>query len=160
MNYSSLNADLETLERAIENNPDAQNNIYTALGGFIVVILIIGIIFCTLLIIALWKMFKKAGEKGWKSIIPIYNLVIAFRISGTSPWLILLYLLAGIPIIGWIISVAILIYYSNNLAKSFGKDVGYTVGLVIPATSWIFLLILGFGKAEYVGPAGKKEQAE
>ena len=55
---------------------------------------------------------------------------------------------------------SLLIYYSNNLAKSFGKDIGYTVGLVVPETSWIFELILGFGNAEYVGPAGKTAQTE
>ena len=37
----------------------------------------------------------------------------------------------------------------NSLAKAFGKDVGYTVGLLFLPT--IFYMILGFGKAEYVG---------
>ena len=153
MDYSSLNSsDLDSL---LATNPNAETGIAAALGAFFGIFLAVAIVLAILQIIAWWKMFTKAGEKGWKSIIPIYNLVIAFKISGTSPWLILLYLLTWIPVIGLIISLVLLIYYSNNLAKSFGKDIGYTVGLVIPATSWIFELILGFGNAEYVGPAGK-----
>lgn len=29
-------------------------------------------------IVALWRIFKKAGKPGWASIIPIYNLVVMF----------------------------------------------------------------------------------
>lgn len=34
-----------------------------------------------LLIIAYWRIFEKAGESGWKSIIPIYNTYILFKIA-------------------------------------------------------------------------------
>ena len=98
----------------------------------------------------MWKLYTKAGEKGWKSIIPIYNLVILFKISGISPLFILVYLTAWIPFIGWIACLGVTIYQANSLAKSFGKDAGYTVGLVLLST--IFYLILGFGKSEYIGP--------
>ena len=97
----------------------------------------------------MWKVFTKAGEKGWKCIIPIYNLVILFRISGLSPWIIFGYLASIIPFVGWIVCLGITIYQCNSLAKSFGKDVGYTIGLLFLPT--IFYMILGFGKAEYVG---------
>ena len=33
-----------------------------------------------LLVIADWKIFSKAGEEGWKSLIPIYNMYILFKI--------------------------------------------------------------------------------
>lgn len=39
-------------------------------------------------IVAMWKVYSKAGEAGWKSLIPIYNTVVLFRISGLSPWLV------------------------------------------------------------------------
>ena len=32
------------------------------------------IIICALVLIAWWKIFEKAGEKGWKVLIPIYNI--------------------------------------------------------------------------------------
>lgn len=37
-------------------------------------------------IIANWKIFKKAGEPGWKSIIPIYNYYIALKIVKMKNW--------------------------------------------------------------------------
>jgi hypothetical protein len=38
-----------------------------------------------------------------------------------------------------------------DLAKSFGKSGGYAVGLIF--LSFIFIPMLGFGSAKYVGPA-------
>ncbi len=38
-----------------------------------------------LTIIGMWKIFKKAGEKGWKSIIPYYNMYIQCKVSGRKP---------------------------------------------------------------------------
>ena len=80
------------------------------------------IIIAILQIVAMWKIFTKAGEKGWKSIIPIYNIVVLFKISGLSPWLILVYLAGIIPFIGWIACFIITIMQANGLAKSFGKS--------------------------------------
>ena len=71
-------------------------------GAMFIVYLVVAIIIAILQIVAMWKIFTKAGEKGWKSIIPIYNIVVLFKISGLSPWLILVYLAGIIPFIGWI----------------------------------------------------------
>ena len=49
--------------------------------------------FYVLIIVAQWKIFTKAGQEGWKAIIPIYNVVVLYKIIGLSPWLLLLYLL-------------------------------------------------------------------
>ena len=119
------------------------------LGAFLGIILVIGFVVAIIQLAGMWKVFTKAGEKGWKCIIPIYNLVILFRISGLSPWIIFGYLASIIPFVGWIVCLGITIYQCNSLAKAFGKDVGYTIGLLFLPT--IFYMILGFGKAEYVG---------
>ena len=121
-----------------------------ALGSMIAIYLIIVLVIAILQIIAMWKLFTKAGEKGWKSIIPIYNLVTLFKISGLSPWLILVYLLGAIPIVGGIICLILLIYQANSLAKAFGKGTGFTVGLVLLAP--IFYMILAFGDSKYTKP--------
>ena len=121
----------------------------TILGAFLGIAIFISLVIAVLQIAGMWKVFSKAGEKGWKCIIPIYNLVILFRISGLSPWIIFGYLAWFIPFVGWIVSLGISIYQCNSLAKAFGKDVGYTIGLLFLPT--IFYMILGFGKAEYVG---------
>lgn len=136
----------------------AATSLFAALGAFVVGIIIIGFVILILQIVAMWKLYKKAGEKGWKSIIPIYNLVILFKISGISPWLIFVYLASIIPFVGWIAALALIIYQSYSLAKSFGKDIGYTFGLWLLPT--IFYMILGFGSSEYVGPGGKAKIVE
>ena len=98
-------------------------------------------------IIANWKIFTKAGEAGWKSLIPIYSSVILYRIAGISPWLILLYLLVWVPVIGPLISLGLTIYLMINLANAFGKSTGFAVGLILLKT--IFIMILAFGNSEY-----------
>lgn len=115
--------------------------------GAIKMQLFIMLITVVLIIIANWKIFTKAGEKGWKSLIPIYNSVILFKISGISPWLILGYLASVIPVIGWFVVAGISIYAVIKLAKAFGKGAGFTVGLLL--LSPIFMMILAFGDSEY-----------
>ena len=83
----------------------------------------------------------------------MYNTVVLFRISGLSPWLVLVYLTSIIPFIGWIAILVLTIVQANKLSKSFGKDIGYTIGLIFLPT--IFYMILGFGNASYVGPGGE-----
>lgn len=100
-------------------------------------------IICILTIIAFWKMFEKAGEAGWKSIIPFYNLYVELEIAGMSGWLFLLYL---IPIVNIVLQIIVCV----NIAKAYGKGTGYALGLIFLNT--IFTLILGFGDAKYVGP--------
>ena len=123
-------------------------------GGFIasmmVFVFIFAIVMLVLQIITMWKIFSKAGESGWKALIPIYNIVILFKISGVSPWLILLYLVSWVPFIGWIIPLALTIYLDCKLAKAFGKGSGFTVGLILLPS--IFYLILGLGDSKYLGP--------
>lgn len=58
-------------------------------GGVLGTVLISVCVFYIFVIIALWKIFTKAGIKGWKSLIPIYNLYCAFKMIGLSPWWIL-----------------------------------------------------------------------
>ena len=121
-----------------------------AAGGFMgflatysIVLIVVGI----LTIIAQWKIFTKAGEAGWKSLIPIYNAVVLFKIAGLSPLWVLGYLAAIIPVVGAFVALGVTIYLNINLAKAFGKGTGFTVGLILLNT--IFTLILGFGSAEY-----------
>lgn len=124
----------------------------SALGAFLGVFLLFALVIAIIQIIAYWKLFTKAGEQGWKSIIPIYNVITLFKISGLSPWIVCAYLLGFIPVVGGLIILGIGIYQSYNLAKSFGKGAGFTVGLVLLPS--IFYMILAFSKDEYIGPGG------
>lgn len=98
------------------------------------------------LIAAQWKIYTKAGKPGWACIIPIYNTIVLLEIVGKPTWWILLLLIPGVNLV-------IGIWVTNLLSKSFGKDEGFTVGLIL--LSFIFYPLLGFGDAEYQGPAGK-----
>ena len=51
-----------------------------------------------------------------------------------------------IPFVNLIIAIILLI----DLAKSFGKGVGFGIGLLL--LPFIFFPILGFGSAQYQGP--------
>ena len=116
-------------------------------AGFFATYSIVALVVCVLSIIAEWKIFTKAGEAGWKSIIPIYNAVVLFRIAGISPLWILGYLASFIPVVGIFVAAGITIYLNISLGKAFGKSTGFIVGLVLLNT--IFTLILGFDSSEY-----------
>jgi hypothetical protein len=105
--------------------------------------MIIGLLIALLIIVAMWKVFTKAGQPGWASIIPIYNLYIWCKIVGRPWWWILLML---IPFVNFIVAIIL----SIDLAKSFGKGVGFGLGLALLGV--IFWPILGFGSAQYQGP--------
>lgn len=111
--------------------------------GFILGLSIVSLVVCVFTIIAMWKIFKKAGYAGWKSIIPFYNMYIYTEISGYNGWMFLLCL---IPFVGTIIWA---IMTSLGIAKNFGKGTGFAIGLILLST--IFELILGFGSAQYKG---------
>ncbi len=116
----------------------------TSAGGGSPVPGIIGLLIGLLLIVAMWKLFTKAGQPGWASIIPIYNLYIWCKIVGRPWWWILLML---IPFVNFIILIILCI----DTAKSFGKGAGFGIGLALLGV--IFWPILGFGGAQYQGAA-------
>src|SRR5262245_25096025 len=91
-----------------------------------------------------WKVFTKAGQRGWASIIPIFNVYIWCKIVGRPGWWVILLL---IPFVNFIIGMILCI----DLAKSFGKGVGFAIGLILLGI--IFFPILGFGSAQYQGPS-------
>lgn len=92
-----------------------------------------------------WKVFEKAGQPGWACLIPIYNYYVMLKIGGKPGWWLLLFL---IPLV----NIVFAIWTINMISKSFGKDEGFTVGLIL--LSFIFWPILGFGDAIYQGPYG------
>ena len=113
------------------------------LGLFTGVFLLFMLAVLGVIIAAMWKVFTKAGQPGWASIVPIYNVVVLLQITGRPTWWIFLFL---IPLV----NIAFGIIVHIDLAKSFGKGAGFGVGLIL--LSFIFFPILGFGPARYVGP--------
>lgn len=144
--YSYMPIDPATV-KPIEEVETIGSAVYGAAIATTLITIFVSLIVMVIMIIAYWKLFTKAGQKGWKSLIPIYNNVILFRIAGLSPWLILGYFASIIPVIGGLAVLGLTIYLMYKLAVAFGKDRAFTVGLVL--LSPIFMMILAFGKSEY-----------
>ena len=142
-----------------------------------IALMLVGLVLWILLVIAHWMMFEKAGEKGWKAIIPIYSDYIAFKIawSGKAFWIFFVVtiivsvlsatysvngtrtsLMADNPVIAIIAFVGAIfllvwfIMYCLKTCKAFGKGTG--MGVLMVFFPNIVTLILGFGSAQYVGP--------
>ncbi|MDO4797567.1 MAG: DUF5684 domain-containing protein [Coriobacteriales bacterium] len=142
------------------------------IGGMLATMAIFWLVFVVLIIIAHWKMFTKAGEAGWKSIIPIYSdfvlfdlvwdvknfgiyiaLVIATSLFSTlsvnqqtgetNVFMSILCLVAAVACLVWYVRLQL------KTAAAFGKGTGFAVGLILLPN--IFALILGFGSAQYIG---------
>ncbi|MBX7044836.1 MAG: signal peptidase I [Ignavibacteria bacterium] len=122
-------------------------------GGLIAALLggslgLVYLVLIVLIIIAWWKIFTKAGKPGWAAIVPIYNIIVLCEIVGRPAWWVILFLIPCVNIVAHIM-------LSIDLAKSFGKDIGFGIGLII--LPYIFGLMLGFGSAQYVGPAAAQK---
>ena len=94
-------------------------------------------------IASFWRIFTKAGEAGWKCLIPIYGAVVLQRIIGRPWWWVVL---LAIPFIN--IVPAILECF--DLARVFGRSTGFGFGILLLGP--VFVAILAFGSASYVGP--------
>lgn len=103
-------------------------------------LLIAELALAVLMIVGLWKLFAKAGKPGWAAIVPVYNTIVMIQIAGKPVWWILLFF---IPVVNIVVAVLVNI----ELAKNFGRGAGTALGLIF--LPMIFLLILGFGSAEY-----------
>lgn len=117
------------------------------LGMGLSTIISISLFIAIIYIVAQWKIFTKAGQPGWLSIIPIVNIYILLKIVGKPGWWLLLIMF--VPVVNIILAI----WMTNLLSKSFGKDELFTIGLLFFGI--IFYPILGFGDAKYLGPAGR-----
>lgn len=110
-------------------------------GGGIVG-MIVPLIIMAVMIAALWKVFVKAGQPGWASIVPIYNIVVLVQISGKPVWWVILFF---IPLANFVAAILI----SIAIAERFGKSTGYGLGLAF--LGFMFYPMLGFSDAQYQG---------
>ena len=90
--------------------------------------------------VAQWRLFRKAGRKGWLALIPIVNLIIMFDIIKKNRALVFLFFIPVFNLIGWGV-------LSNGMAKVYGKPSDFSIGLFF--LPFIFYTILGFGDSEY-----------
>jgi len=102
---------------------------------------IFGLIIYVITVIALWRVFTKAGYAGWLAIIPIVNVFVLVKIAGFSAWMGLLYI---IPIVNIVFAIIVAL----RVGKGFAQGAAFSVFLL-----WLFAfvgyLVLGFGSAQY-----------
>ena len=122
-----------------------------------------------LYILAYWMIFRKAGEAGWKALIPFYGTYIEYKLFWNNRmfvlWLIMALIAASFRFVSGPGAMAAQLAYfgvsvmhiliSVKMSCSFGHGVGYALGLIFLTP--IFLLILAFDESVYIGPGGKKE---
>lgn len=114
-------------------------NFYVRIVLFILILIAIYSIFITGLI------FSKADKNGFATIIPIYRDIVHLQVCGLSPWLLLLIF---IPILGWIMLIAVAIIGRFELSKRFGH--GFFFGLGLLLLPIIFRSIIAFSSNEFI----------
>lgn len=147
-------ASLAALARPLTTAPDPYDYSYdsgttmepAAIGGIIALMVAIYLlIFAAAFVVSgiVWAgAFSKAGHAKWKAYVPLYNTWIMVKMVGRPEshfWFLF------IPYFNIYMQIVIL----NDMAKSFGKDTGFTVGLIFLPV--IFAAILSYGDARYLG---------
>ncbi len=119
---------------------------YALAWGVIAVYMIVVLAVAVISLVGMWKIFVKAGKPGWAAIVPIYNTYCLFEISFGTGWLFLLCL---VPCVNVVITIIMWI----KLAQAFDKGAAYGIGILFLPV--VFLPMLGFSDAQYIGPVGK-----
>jgi len=84
----------------------------------------------------LYKIFEKAGYKGWMALVPIYNYTIWLKIINKPKWWIIFLV---IPFINWIV----LLLMRAELANNFGKT-SFAHHMAAWLLPFVYLPYLGF----------------
>ena len=119
----------------------------TEAGAILFVFILISCVAALLLAIpvfvGMWKSFQKAGKPGWAALIPIYNSYVMVQIAGRPLWWFVV--ICFVPFVNIVFAIMLLL----NIARAFGKDVGYMLLLLFfPFVGWP---LLGLGSAKYQG---------
>lgn len=136
-----------------------------------------------LIVVAEWKLFKKFGEKSWKSLVPYYNAYILYKHSWSKKayWIyfaastmfsvcnaVSSHLAKNAPDASWmtllvlislpfgIIASVCSILYAFRLAEAFGKGRIFSIGLLVVYS--IFVSVLGLGKSKYLGSSFERDR--
>lgn len=140
--FHKLLADSDELIHTTMELSSTQNE--PSAAGISLVVLLAYVLFVALALVAMWRLFTKAGQPGWAALIPIYNSYVLIKIAGRPWWWLLLLL---VPFLNIVISIIIGI----DVAQRFGK--GPVFGAALCGLLGIGYIILGFDKSQYQGDA-------
>lgn len=120
------------------------SSIYNQLGDSIFYLLGFALIMS---VVAMWRLYDKAGQPGYLALIPGVNMVVFLKIIGRPAWHIVLFF---IPIYGQLYLIP---KVWIELCQSFGKRTLLDYVLVVLLNGlYIFNLGLSY-ETRYVGPA-------
>ncbi|MEM1216110.1 MAG: DUF5684 domain-containing protein, partial [Bacteroidota bacterium] len=105
-----------------------------------------------LLSLSLYKVFEKAGEAGWKGLVPGLNFAVWSRLVGRQPWYALWLL---VPIVNVFIYSGLAV----DLVRSFGKYRFVDSFLAVLATPFYFFYLGTKPEEKYLGPTLPAEAA-
>jgi hypothetical protein len=151
---------------------DSVGDIFLATTLFLFCLGIVALIGFVVVTVSQWRIYSKAGQPGWACIIPIYNVLVLLDII-RKPRLWLLYILVAaiiqgiyssmtmdasdantvpltltiLNVVASLVSLVLGIRMSHGISTAFGKQVGFTIGLILLPI--VFFPILAFGSATY-----------
>ncbi len=144
------------------------------ISGFVAGVLATLVVVGTILeVIGYWKVFDKAGEKSWKSIIPVYRKYVIYKsVWGANIcwiWLAAVVIdrvisdyvsgtIGMLSVVFGIVAFIIDVKMKRRMSRSFGHGVGFTIGLVLVEP--LFVFILGFDKSRYLGVVESSKKAK
>lgn len=111
------------------------------LGAGLMIYNLVILAFVIVSIVAMWKVYSKAGRLGWAAIVPFYSEYVLFDVVYGNG---LKFLLLLVPLYNIYLGIKVKL----DLAKAFGKSAGFGVGLIFLPP--VFLAMLAFGDAQYV----------
>lgn len=131
---------------------------------------VLAILIWLLLIAGKWKVYGKLGMPGWYSLVPVYadyklcervhrgdgarTFLMAYLIVLICSWVF-----CWVDTLGWMLALAQLvmtIIVLNDMSRAFGKETGYTIGLII--FGFVFWTMLGFGASEPIDPDDNEDE--
>ncbi len=115
--------------------------------AILIFLLVAYLLFC----ITMMKLFEKAGEAGWKALVPGLNFIVMCKLVGRSSahaaWLL-------VPIVNIFIFVGLCV----DMVRSFGRYDFIDSALAVIYPAIIFFQIGKDKNAKYLGPTLKMEQ--
>ena len=102
--------------------------------------------YVVLLIIARWKIFAKAGQQGWKSLIPIYSDYVEWKIGWKKIgffWLVIVLVVVGV-LLGYFDGTFALNHANGHLAYSGVTGPLGAVGSILILVALIFDVIAAY----------------
>src|ERR1700722_3161346 len=111
----------------------------------IVIVSLISLVLFLLPAIGAYLLFRKANQPAWQALIPIYNTYVMLKIADRPVYW---FLFQFIPVVGWFITLGILVEF----VKVFGKFKFYQHALTV-FTAGLYFVYVGLDpKSKFIGP--------